>query len=69
MLGSHPAQRDDLAKSVNGRLFFAGEATDRQHYQTVHGAYQSGMRAAQELLQVASGVRQSLGPERRLTVL
>lgn len=50
VLGSHPAQRDDLAKSVNGRLFFAGEATDRQHYQTVHGAYQSGLRAANELL-------------------
>lgn len=69
VLGSHPGQRDDLAKSVNGRLFFAGEATDPQHYQTVHGAYQSGLRAVQELLRVSSGVRQGLGPERRLTVL
>ncbi|MDN3543114.1 FAD-dependent oxidoreductase [Kinneretia asaccharophila] len=55
VLGSHPAQRDDLAQSVNGRLFFAGEATDRQHYQTVHGAYQSGLRAAQELLRAGGG--------------
>ncbi|QDL52765.1 flavin monoamine oxidase family protein [Rhodoferax aquaticus] len=50
VLGSTPTQRDDLAKNIHGRLFFAGEATERQHYQTVHGAYQSGLRAAQEVL-------------------
>ena len=53
VLGSSPAQRDDLAKSVNGRLFFAGEATERRHYQTVHGAYQSGLRAAHEVLRLS----------------
>lgn len=50
VLGSTPSQRDDLARNVQGRLFFAGEATERRHYQTVHGAYQSGLRAAAEVL-------------------
>lgn len=49
-LGSKPEMRDSLATNVAGRLFFAGEATERQYYQTVHGAYQSGMRAANEIL-------------------
>jgi monoamine oxidase len=50
VLGSTPGMRADLAGNVNGRLFFAGEATESQYYQTVHGAYQSGMRAAGEIL-------------------
>lgn len=49
-LGSKPEMRDSLASSVAGRLFFAGEATERKYYQTVHGAYQSGLRAANEML-------------------
>lgn len=49
-LGATPAMRTSLASSVGGRLFFAGEATERQYYQTVHGAYQSGLRAAGEIL-------------------
>lgn len=49
-LGSTPEMRPNLAKSVSGRLFFAGEATDHQYSQTVHGAYQSGLRAAGEIL-------------------
>jgi monoamine oxidase len=39
-----------LAKPVVGRLFFAGEATSREHAATVHGAYLSGLRAAAEAL-------------------
>lgn len=50
VLGSTPGMRADLAGNVNGRLFFAGEATESQYYQTVHGAYLSGMRAAGEIL-------------------
>lgn len=57
VVGSTPGQRDDLASSVNGRLFFAGEATERQYYQTVHGAYQSGLRAAAEVLRLNVGSR------------
>ncbi|MBA5604812.1 FAD-dependent oxidoreductase [Duganella sp. FT3S] len=49
-LGSKPEMRTSLASNVGNLLFFAGEATERQHYQTVHGAYQSGLRAADEIL-------------------
>ncbi len=38
---------DILAEPVHDRLFLAGEATWRQHPGTVHGAYLSGVRAAQ----------------------
>ncbi len=38
-----------LAAPVAGRLFFAGEATSRAYQATVHGAYLSGLRAAEEL--------------------
>lgn len=55
VLGSHPSQRQDLARPVGGRLFFAGEATDTEHYQTVHGAYRSGLRAAQAVAQARAG--------------
>ena len=42
-------QRAELAKSVNERLYFAGEATIYGHQGTGHGAYLSGQRAAQEI--------------------
>lgn len=41
---------DELAKAVDGRLFFAGEATNRTYSATVHGAFLSGQRAAQEVI-------------------
>ncbi|CAJ1919044.1 flavin monoamine oxidase family protein [Aeromonas jandaei] len=49
-LGATPKARDDLAKSIAHRLFFAGEATERHFFQTVHGAYLSGVRAADEVI-------------------
>lgn len=49
-LGSDPQMRDTLAAPVDGRVFFAGEATERQYFGTVHGAYLSGVRAARQLL-------------------
>ncbi|WP_225836349.1 NAD(P)/FAD-dependent oxidoreductase [Streptomyces sp. NK08204] len=48
-IGSTPAMRDHLAASVDKRVHFAGEATHRASYQTVHGAYLSGIRAAKEI--------------------
>jgi len=47
-LGSTPAERQELAKPLAGRLFFAGEASHPM-FGTVHGAYLSGLRAAAEL--------------------
>ncbi|HYW73444.1 MAG TPA: NAD(P)/FAD-dependent oxidoreductase [Pyrinomonadaceae bacterium] len=43
------AQRN-LAASVDDKLFFAGEATSVGHIGTVHGAIESGQRAAAEIL-------------------
>lgn len=51
-VGATDALRDDLAQPVAGRLFFAGEATSRTYPSTVHGAYLSGLRAADEVMQV-----------------
>lgn len=39
-----------LAKPVAGKLYFAGEATSTTDPSTVHGAYLSGLRAANEIL-------------------
>ena len=45
------SQRAVLATPTEDRLHFAGEATaEAPHYQTVHGAYTSGRRAAREVL-------------------
>jgi monoamine oxidase len=39
-----------LAAPVDGRLFFAGEATSSNFFSTAHGARDSGERAAGEVL-------------------
>jgi len=39
-----------LSQSLDNKLFFAGEATSVGHVGTVHGAIQTGQRAAQEIL-------------------
>ncbi|KAJ8433921.1 hypothetical protein Cgig2_001850 [Carnegiea gigantea] len=45
---------DILAESIgNGRVFFAGEATNRQYPATMHGALLSGMREAANILKAA----------------
>lgn len=49
-LGCTDRTRAQLAQPVDGRLYFAGEATEPRAYGTAHGAYQSGQRAARELL-------------------
>jgi monoamine oxidase len=48
--GSRPVDRSALGASVDERLFFAGEAIDRDHPATVHGAYASGADAADEII-------------------
>jgi len=51
--GGNYEMYDDLAKPVKKRLFFAGEATNRQHMATVHGAYLSGVREANRIAKLA----------------
>jgi monoamine oxidase len=49
-LPGHAGDRAILAAPVDGRLFFAGEATSRDFFTTAHGARDSGERAAREVL-------------------
>lgn len=43
-------QRAVLAAPVDARLFFAGEATAPHYFSTAHGAHESGLRAAWEVI-------------------
>ncbi len=49
-LPGHAGKRAVLAAPVDGRLFFAGEATSPNFFSTAHGARDSGERAAEEVL-------------------
>lgn len=48
--GASNYDRRVLARPVEGRLFFAGEATSVTHPGTVNGAYMSGKRAARQVV-------------------
>lgn len=48
-VNSTPEMRDSLATPLSGRLFFAGEATEKTYFGTAHGAYLSGLRVAAEM--------------------
>src|SRR5947209_427052 len=49
-LPGHAGDRAILAAPVEGRLFFAGEATSPNFFSTAHGARDSGERAAGEVM-------------------
>lgn len=49
-LPGHAAARQALAQPFDGRMFFAGEATHSKDYSTIHGAHDTGVRAAAEAL-------------------
>src|ERR1700716_2404338 len=51
-LPGHAGHRAVLAAPVDGRLFFAGEATSPHFFSTAHGARDSGERAAGEVVGV-----------------
>ena len=48
--GTTTATFDTLAKAVNNKVFFAGEHTNRAYRGTVHGAYLSGLREADKII-------------------
>ena len=41
-----------LVRDQDGRVFFAGEATSRQHPGTAHGAWLSGLREAERIAKI-----------------
>ena len=47
--GSSFERYAELGEPVEARLFFGGEATDDENPSTVHGAYLSGIRAAEQI--------------------
>jgi monoamine oxidase len=53
-LPGYAGKRAVLAAPVDGRLFFAGEATSPHFFSTAHGARDSGERAAKEVLAAIS---------------
>jgi monoamine oxidase len=53
-----PGRADDraaLAAPVDGRLFFAGEACSREDFSTAHGAYWTGVAAAEQAIKALRG--------------
>lgn len=48
--GSTSADFDTLAESINNKVFFAGEHTNKNYRGTVHGAYLSGTREAAKIM-------------------
>ncbi len=49
--------REALAAPVDERLFFAGEACSRHEYSTAHGAYLTGVAAAEQAIAARRGKR------------
>ncbi|KAB7731214.1 FAD-dependent oxidoreductase [Rudanella paleaurantiibacter] len=49
-VGTEMRHFEDLAEAVNDRLFFAGEHTEVDYFSTVHGAYLSGLREADKII-------------------
>jgi len=49
-VGTEMKHFEDLAEAVNNKLFFAGEHTEVDYFSTVHGAYLSGIREADKII-------------------
>lgn len=54
-LPGHFGARELLARSLGGRIVFAGEHTEQAAYGTLHGAYLSGVRAARQAAALLAG--------------
>lgn len=48
-VGASALDREELAQPASKRLYFAGEATNRDYPATTHGAYWSGLREAERI--------------------
>jgi monoamine oxidase len=55
-LPGHAKARSQLARPFEKLIFFAGEATEAEDFSTAHGAYQSGLRAANQVLKAFGAV-------------
>lgn len=51
-VGSTSGYYNTMARPVENKLFWAGDATHENHSGTVHGAHISGLQAAGEILQL-----------------
>lgn len=49
-VGTEMRHFEDMAASINDKLFFAGEHTEVDYFSTAHGAYLSGLREAQKII-------------------
>lgn len=49
-VGTEMHHFDDLAAQVDDKLFFAGEHTNIDYFSTAHGAYLSGIREAEKII-------------------
>jgi len=57
-IGADGRDYDSLAESVNDKIFFAGEATSRQHPATTGGAFLTGLREASKIAGVHGRISQ-----------
>lgn len=49
-IGTEIQHYDDLAEEISDKLFFAGEHTNADYFSTAHGAYLSGIREADKII-------------------
>jgi monoamine oxidase len=49
-MGTSMHHFDDLAEPIGTKVFFAGEHTERDYFSTAHGAYLSGIREANRII-------------------
>ncbi|MFN3488586.1 MAG: flavin monoamine oxidase family protein [Emticicia sp.] len=49
-IGTEMKHFDDLAEEINDKVFFAGEHTEIDYFSTAHGAYLSGIREADKII-------------------
>lgn len=49
-VGTEMSHYDDLAEEIKDKVFFAGEHTEADYFSTAHGAYLSGLREADKIM-------------------